>query len=110
MTAQPNDVWGDDFLAIAEGVGVVRHPDTDQVAFLTMPGDLEDLVLALELATWAERSPDAPVPLVPMDFDICGGCGVLAEDVCGHRSAPLCADCGWEHCRDCRDEQTRWDR
>lgn len=118
MTAARIDpVWGDDFLAIAEAVGVVRNPDhDDEIWFLTTPGDLGDMLLGIELQTMALEFDldrwdlDTPIPLVPTEAEKCGGCGETRADACGHRSWALCDECRLGICRDCRDETPGWDQ
>lgn len=122
MSAQPTDPdWGDDVMAIAEAVGVVRHPEclANYRPHPSVRGDLSDLALALAVETWSQEFTALEV-VVDTDHVTCGGCGEqlcgcedqcpsLERDVCFHNGRSYCPGCAPHYCVDCKADSDRWD-
>lgn len=121
-----NPEWGDDWMAIAEAVGITpqQHPETD-VQFVPHPVHAEEftnLALEITLGRWAAEVLDnLPIALTVTDHEKCGRCDVTicrcedlcddqAEDACGHLSQPACGDCAPFVCSDCASAWMRRNR
>lgn len=125
MSGRMDPTWGDDWMAVADAVGVSRGPEP---LHPSVRGHLADEALAATLEDWSADivddhflNPDAPIPFVLTDHTQCDGCD---EQICGceqpcshlHREACthstgkiLCPTCADRLCADCKAETARWD-
>lgn len=124
-----NPEWGDDWMAIAEAVGITprQHPETDVqfVPHTVHAEEFTNLALEITLGRWAAEVVDCmPIALLPTDHDVCCGCGDLLcgcldqckdddgedlpRDVCSHDGRAYCHRCSVHHCTYCKADVERW--